>query len=220
MWDFNLTEDEDFDEAESQVVGSSLPTGTILGTVATTFFFVYDHDEEAFQVIKGYSVNGNFTEQQREVSDLAMVRTLISKFGNETGRAWLEGKEIEEAPATAPNPSIVAITELVTQLAEYESRLNVAQRRITDLEGDCKAKAQEVYRLTAHTDALWNKLQDVKRDAGGVSDERFKAAKRAFARLYHPNNSSVQGIEKMIRAEVFKEFWETLESIEEGKLSE
>lgn len=45
-------------------------------------------------------------------------------------------------------------------------------------------------------------------------DRRFTDAKRAFARLYHPNSSTGTGIEKVVRAEIFKEFWAELERIE------
>ena len=49
------------------------------------------------------------------------------------------------------------------------------------------------------------------------SDEKFRRAKAAFARRYHPDRISRDGGETRIRTEVFKEFWEELQRIEVGK---
>jgi hypothetical protein len=49
---------------------------------------------------------------------------------------------------------------------------------------------------------------------GGGGDEKFAAAKRAFARLYHPDNIRAEGLDKLIRAEIFKEYWRELEAID------
>jgi len=51
-------------------------------------------------------------------------------------------------------------------------------------------------------------------NAGNSADGRFRQAKTAFARLYHPDRLSGDGPEKRIRTEVFKEFWDELERIE------
>ena len=50
--------------------------------------------------------------------------------------------------------------------------------------------------------------------AGESADMRFRQAKTAFARLYHPDRFGGDGPEKRIRTEVFKEFWDELERIE------
>ena len=49
-------------------------------------------------------------------------------------------------------------------------------------------------------------------DAG--DQRRFHAVKRAFARLYHPNNAGTAANEVVRRGEVFKEFWQELQRIE------
>lgn len=49
---------------------------------------------------------------------------------------------------------------------------------------------------------------------GNSVDGRFRQAKTAFARLYHPDRIAGDGPEKRIRTEVFKEFWDELERIE------
>jgi hypothetical protein len=43
---------------------------------------------------------------------------------------------------------------------------------------------------------------------------KFKEAKRIFARTYHPDNHNGSDLDRLIRSEVFKEFWAVLEKIE------
>jgi len=45
-------------------------------------------------------------------------------------------------------------------------------------------------------------------------DLKFKQARVAFARLYHPDRHQGDPDEKHVRAELFKEFWEELERID------
>ena len=50
--------------------------------------------------------------------------------------------------------------------------------------------------------------------ASGESDDRFVRAKRAFAHLYHPDLVEAGDLERLIRGEIFREFWTVLEEIE------
>lgn len=52
------------------------------------------------------------------------------------------------------------------------------------------------------------------KDQGGAPDVKFKQARTAFARMYHPDGVRGDADEKRIRAELFKEFWEELERID------
>ncbi len=47
-----------------------------------------------------------------------------------------------------------------------------------------------------------------------VQDVKFRQAKNAFARLYHPDQVSGDDREKRLRVEMFKEFWDELERID------
>ncbi|MEM9682262.1 MAG: hypothetical protein AAF942_03265 [Pseudomonadota bacterium] len=47
-----------------------------------------------------------------------------------------------------------------------------------------------------------------------MSDMKFKQARTAFARLYHPDRHRGDAEEKRLRSELFKEFWEELERID------
>jgi hypothetical protein len=49
---------------------------------------------------------------------------------------------------------------------------------------------------------------------GNGSDLKFKQARTAFARLYHPDRMQGDTDEKRIRADLFKEFWDELERID------
>lgn len=51
-------------------------------------------------------------------------------------------------------------------------------------------------------------------DGGTAADGKFRQAKTAFARLYHPDGVAGDGAEKRLRTELFKEFWHELERIE------
>jgi hypothetical protein len=50
--------------------------------------------------------------------------------------------------------------------------------------------------------------------AADASGDRFSAVKRAFARLYHPDQRSASRLEKAVRTEIFNEFWPEIEQIE------
>jgi hypothetical protein len=48
------------------------------------------------------------------------------------------------------------------------------------------------------------------------ADEKFRAAKRTFAKKFHPDQAVGGTAEKAVREAVFKEFWTELERIERG----
>lgn len=45
-------------------------------------------------------------------------------------------------------------------------------------------------------------------------DAKFRQAKNAFARLYHPDQVTGDDREKRLRIDIFKEFWDELERID------
>ena len=51
-------------------------------------------------------------------------------------------------------------------------------------------------------------------DAKSEIERGFSAVKRAFARLYHPDQRRDSAFETAVRAEVFNEFWPEIERIE------
>jgi hypothetical protein len=58
------------------------------------------------------------------------------------------------------------------------------------------------------------------RATNSAPSNKFAVAKREFARMFHPDSNRFSGIEKLIRAELFKEFWATLEKIDRGNYEE
>ena len=49
-----------------------------------------------------------------------------------------------------------------------------------------------------------------------VSDLRYAALKRYLAKRFHPDYAPGQGIEKIVRNEIFKEIWNEIERLDQG----
>jgi len=45
-------------------------------------------------------------------------------------------------------------------------------------------------------------------------DNKFKQVKKMFSKMYHPDSITGDRFEKLIKQEIFKEFWQAIESIE------
>jgi hypothetical protein len=107
-------------------------------------------------------------------------------------------------------------SELKYNLRKYRTALEDTERALENTVAHYKA---EIRRLKAR---LGEPVTDEPPPAGGVnggavqiaSDLKFKQARTAFARLYHPDRHHGDADEKRLRAEVFKEFWEELERID------
>ncbi len=51
----------------------------------------------------------------------------------------------------------------------------------------------------------------------GSNDVKFKQVKKSFSKTYHPDSLRGDKFEKMIKQEIFKEFWQIIESIEKNQ---
>jgi hypothetical protein len=49
-----------------------------------------------------------------------------------------------------------------------------------------------------------------------VTDFRYASLKRYLAKRFHPDHSPGQGIEKIVRSEIFKEIWNEIERLDQG----
>src|SRR5439155_8092371 len=49
-----------------------------------------------------------------------------------------------------------------------------------------------------------------------VSDLRYASLKRYLAKRFHPDYAPGQGIEKIVRNEIFKEIWHEIERLDRG----
>jgi hypothetical protein len=57
------------------------------------------------------------------------------------------------------------------------------------------------------------------RNNGGcqnVSDVRYASLKRYLAKRFHPDHAPGQGIEKIVRNEIFKEIWNEIDRLDQG----
>jgi len=97
-------------------------------------------------------------------------------------------------------------SELAFRLTKCQIALDDAERSLQNTHDYYKG---EVARLKTRLGEL---------EAGApASDRKFRAAKSAFARLYHPDGQRPGTAEAKARAEVFKEFWAELQRIETGR---
>jgi hypothetical protein len=62
-------------------------------------------------------------------------------------------------------------------------------------------------------------VQPAKKGRQNVSDFRFAALKRYLAKRLHPDYAPGEGIEKLVRAEIFKEIWTEVERLDDQALS-
>ena len=49
-----------------------------------------------------------------------------------------------------------------------------------------------------------------------ISDVRYGSLKRFLAKQFHPDHAPGQGIEKIVRNEIFKEIWNEIEHLDQG----
>jgi chromosome segregation ATPase len=146
-------------------------------------------------------------ELEKEVAEreteLEKAKQTIARL-HETGkqavaqRYHLEGvgKELENEVA-ARKTELEKATQTIARLRETGKRA-IGQR--DHLEAVVKTSEEELAVL---------RLKNAK------LDHKFEDAKRAFAKIYHPNASvSRSPLETMVRGEIFKEFWGQLERID------
>lgn len=92
-----------------------------------------------------------------------------------------------------------------------EAELRQALRKCEIALQDAERSLQSAARL--HADEV-RRLQAGRRGTAG-SDTAFREAKSAFARLFHPDRAPGDSREREIRTELFKQYWEELERIEQ-----
>ncbi len=95
----------------------------------------------------------------------------------------------------------------MSELQELRQRLLRAEERARQAEDRAAYLKFEIEKLRAAPAAA---------SAGLAGEARFKAVKRAFARLYHPDQAQCGDLERVVRTQVFHEFWPEIERIERG----
>ena len=102
------------------------------------------------------------------------------------------------------------VRELEEELAE---RTRAHDEATAALQSQLEAAEADVRRYRQHLEAIGaGKAADVEQ-----LDQKFREARRTFARLYHPDNGPADDSDRTTRAEVFKEFWAELDRIDRGE---
>lgn len=136
--------------------------------------------------------------------------------------AWL-GRIIENLSKIGSRRQSAAEIEARAQIRVLEIRIKQLQEasppenanELRERLNDCQEKGRLALQQRDQAREELEKIRKGK-DSTRSSDTKFKAAKVAFARLYHPDNIRVDGIDKIVRTEIFKEFWRELEAIEKA----
>ena len=89
---------------------------------------------------------------------------------------------------------------------EAVAERDAAEERFRTKSAECDALQAELRRRTADGDARPTR--------DGTADDKLRAAKRDFAKRFHPDRLPARSVERTVREEVFKEYWQVLQRIE------
>ena len=98
------------------------------------------------------------------------------------------------------------------QMAKEIERLRVLSTTIVQQRDSWKVRA-----LMAETQLL-EATAKTSNNGGrqNVSDVRYASLKRYLAKRFHPDYAPGQGIEKIVRNEIFKEIWNEIDRLDQG----
>ena len=98
------------------------------------------------------------------------------------------------------------------QMAKAIERLRVLSTTIVQQRDSWKVRA-----LMAETQLL-EATAKTSNNGGrqNVSDVRYASLKRYLAKRFHPDYAPGQGIEKIVRNEIFKEIWNEIDRLDQG----
>ncbi len=106
------------------------------------------------------------------------------------------------------------IMELREKLHETEIKLNEKTMIIMKLIEDIKRRDADLSKISKYKDRIKQLEMKLHATERMNSGKNISKVKKAFARLYHPDKLEKTGFERIIRSEIFKEFWSELDSIE------
>jgi len=91
-------------------------------------------------------------------------------------------------------------------------RLRLILRKVHQQQQSWKVRA-----LMAEAELLEATTRNSNNGSGQrISDIRYASLKRYLAKQFHPDYAPGQGIEKVVRNEIFKEIWNEIERLDEG----
>src|SRR6266480_1858923 len=93
----------------------------------------------------------------------------------------------------------------------------IERLRVRATTTDQQRESWKVRALTAEAQLLEATAKPSNNAASqNVSDLRYSSLKRYLAKRFHPDCGPGQGIEKIVRNEIFKEIWEEIERLDQG----
>lgn len=93
----------------------------------------------------------------------------------------------------------------------YEFEITNLKQIIDDLRQKGKKAVRSRDNWKKRAEIAESKLEE---DHGSSNNNKFKKVKINFSKMYHPDNIPGNGFEKLIKQEIFKEFWQVIEKIE------
>jgi hypothetical protein len=98
------------------------------------------------------------------------------------------------------------------KMVDENERLRALLRAVHQQRESWKVRA-----LTAEAELLEVAVKTSSHGGGqNVSELRYAALKRYLAKRFHPDNAPGQGIEKIVRNEIFKEIWSEIDRLDQG----
>ena len=123
----------------------------------------------------------------------------------QVGHAAVAERDAARAEAASLRLALGAAKQELAQIRHQEELESLAKAVLHDVADPLAFAASS----QPATPALAEATEQAQADAG-----KFRAARLAFARLYHPDRGGASEIDRLVRGQVFKEFWTELERIE------
>ncbi len=148
--------------------------------------------------------------------DLEMFCNANSGEGPQHG--GMAGKPVSPGSNGPPKTSLSSAPAIRSEVADLKDEVARLNALILELRAKGKRVVADRDHWQSRAKSVESEIEILRNQRpASTPDDRFAQAKRAFAKLYHPNNANASGMEKIVRAEVFKEFWNELERIERGE---
>jgi hypothetical protein len=117
---------------------------------------------------------------------------------------WLD-RRLERTRSSVSNRMDGSLSLEQKKIGELKFANSELRRKLIDAEKNYKKAKETILELE----------QKSRADNENIGlDVKFSKVKQAFAKKYHPNNNHSEGIDKLVREEIFKEFWEEINNIE------
>ena len=93
----------------------------------------------------------------------------------------------------------------------------IERLRVLSTKSEQQRESWKVRALMAEAQLLEATVKAGNKGGGeNVSDVRYASLKRYLAKRFHPDYAPGQGIEKIVRNEIFKEIWNEIERLDQG----